>query len=212
MKISILCDNMNSWIFPYAEMLVNQLKAYGHDAVLLNDAELIPHGDIAAFLSCENIIRRNILDRSKNNIVVHESDLPKGKGWSPMTWQVLENKKHIPITLFEAVEKVDAGPIYLQDTINLKGTELIEDIRKLQGEKTVEMILTYVSEYPNNSCNEQIGESTFYDRRTPKDSELDIHDSILNQFNLLRVVDNERYPAFFEHLGEKYIVKIYKEE
>ena len=40
------------------------------------------------------------------------------------------------------------------------------------------------------------------------DSRLDPDDTIAQQFNLLRVVDNERYPAFFELLGRRYILKI----
>lgn len=31
------------------------------------------------------------------------------------------------------------------------------------------------------------------------------------QFNLLRIADNENYPAFFILNGQKYILKIYKE-
>ena len=36
--------------------------------------------------------------------------------------------------------------------------------------------------------------------------------SIDEQFNLLRVCDNERYPAFFYKDGVKYILKINKEK
>ena len=42
----------------------------------------------------------------------------------------------------------------------------------------------------------QIGEETFYSRRNKEDSELDIKKSIESQFNLFRVCDNEKYPAF----------------
>ncbi len=70
---------------------------------------------------------------NKHNLVIHESDLPKGKGWSPVTWQVLEGKDVIPITLFEAAKNVDAGDIYLQEFIHLDGSELLEEIKHKQG-------------------------------------------------------------------------------
>ncbi len=57
----------------------------------------------------------------------------------------------------------------------------------------------------------QNGDETFFPRRKYKDSELDINKSILEQFNLLRIVDNERYPAFFYINETKYILKIYRE-
>ena len=43
----------------------------------------------------------------------------------------------------------------------------------------------------------QVGKSEFYSKRTPKDSELDINKSIKDQFNLLRICNNEQFPAFF---------------
>ena len=54
----------------------------------------------------------------------------------------------------------------------------------------------------------QEGVATYYERRTPKDSELDINRSIKDQFNLLRIVDNERYPAFFYIGDKKYKISI----
>ena len=59
-----------------------------------------------------------------NTLVVHESELPKGHGWAPMTWQILEGKKQIPVTLLEAQNAVDSGQVYLREYIELKGTEL----------------------------------------------------------------------------------------
>ena len=58
---------------------------------------------------------------------------------------------------------------------------------------------------------EQSGEESFYPRRLPKDSELDINKSIDEQFNLFRIVDNDKYPAFFIKNGKKYVLKIYEE-
>ena len=56
----------------------------------------------------------------------------------------------------------------------------------------------------------QEGAESFYKGRKPEDSQLDFNKTIAEQFNLLRVVDNDKYPAFFEHQGEKYFLKITK--
>ena len=58
----------------------------------------------------------------------------------------------------------------------------------------------------------QRGEETFYKKRTPKDSELDINKTIKEQFNLLRIVDNEKYPAFFKFKNKIYTLKIRERE
>ena len=208
MKITILTDNPNSWIIPFVDQL--KLKLDDHSVNHIFSTDQVSEGDIMLILSCENIVSERILSLHRNNIVVHPSDLPKGRGWSPLAWQIIEGKDIIPITLFEASKEVDSGDIYLKDNIRLDGTELNDDIKKKQGLKTIEMICKYV--HNQNKGKKQFGEATFYKKRTISDIELDINKSINDQFNLLRVVDNERYPAFFRISGKKYIIKIYKDK
>lgn len=208
MYIQLLVDNVKSWILPYAKILREKLEQRGHTVVLLHKHKLVKKGDILCLLSCERIFKN--LHLNKYNLVVHESALPKGKGWSPLTWQILEGKSKIPITLFEATEAVDAGNIYFQDFIEFEGHELIKELKNKQGEKTLELILKFVDDYQQVKGISQQGSSSFYERRRPKDSELDTRKTILEQFNLLRVCDNDRYPAFFIKDGIKYILKIEK--
>lgn len=208
MMVQILVDNINSWIVPFAEELRQELVDLGHDCILKHEHDKVEHGDLLCLLGCEKVFK----ERAKNNynLVVHESDLPKGKGWSPLTWQILEGENRIPITLFEAEKGVDCGDIYLQDEIALEGHELFEEIKNQQGIKTKQLIHKFISNIESTRANKQVGEETFYRKRKPEDSEIDINKSIKEQFNLLRVVDNDRYPAYFVRNGIKYIIKIYK--
>jgi len=212
LKISIIVDNVNSWMTNHAKKFSARLKKEGHRAEFVQTHEKIRNGDVAVFLSCEKIVKPEILKRNGHNLVVHESDLPQGKGWSPTTWQVLEGKKKIPICLFEAANKVDAGPIYYKSFVKLDGSELVDEIREKQAEQTFFLVEKFISDYPNVRGKPQKGKESFYGKRTPQDSELDINKPIKDQFNLLRVVDNERYPAFFMHGGKKYIIKIVRGE
>jgi methionyl-tRNA formyltransferase len=209
MKITILTDNPKSWIMPYVEILKKELKS--HDICHVKKIYEIIGGDIMLILSCESILKKNILSLHKNNIVVHPSKVPLGKGWSPLAWQILEGQNKIPISLFEAVEKVDAGNVYLLDYIELNGYELNDEIKHQQGLITIRMILKYIHEYNNLKGIPQSGKESFYKKRDLNSNEIDISKSISEQFNLLRIVDNERYPAFFMIDEQKYILKIYKE-
>jgi methionyl-tRNA formyltransferase len=210
MKIQILVDNSDSWIVPYARELQLEIIKKKHDCLLLHYHEQVEAGDVLCLLSCEKIFKT--LNLNKYNLVVHESDLPKGKGWSPVTWQVLEGVKKIPVTLFEAEEAVDAGEIYAKENIILKGDELLPEIKNLQGIATKNLIHKFIDKYPEITGTKQTGPSTFYAKRKAKDSELDIDKPIREHFNLLRVCDNERYPAFFILDNTKYILKIYKDD
>jgi methionyl-tRNA formyltransferase len=130
-----------------------------------------------------------------------------------MTWQILEGKDDIPITLFEASEKIDTGDIYMQDVIHLCGDELVEEWREKLGKKTCEMCIQFIENYFFVlTAQKQRGDSSYYQRRMPENSELDPSKNIVEQFNLLRVVDNEKYPAFFTYKNRKYIVKIYVDQ
>jgi methionyl-tRNA formyltransferase len=211
MLIQILVDNPNSWILPFTKVLKDKIeRVFNYTVIIINKHEDVRKGDILFVLSCEKKFKR--LDLNKNNIVIHESNLPRGKGWSPLTWQVLENKTKIPVTLFEASEKIDDGKIYLQDFIFLKGGELLAELKMKQGLITNKLILRFLKLYPKIEEKEQKGSESFYKRRTPKDSELNIDESIRDQFNLFRVCDNERYPAFFILGSKKYTLKIYEEK
>lgn len=211
MKISILVDNPKSWALSHAEKLLEILKK-DFDAKLIHFQKEIEGGDVAIFLSCESLVKRDVLNKNKHNLVVHASALPKGKGWSPLTWQILEGKNEIPLTLFEAVEKVDAGKIYDREILRFEGHELIGEMQEAMGKKINEMLINFLKRYPDIKGGDQTGEETFYSRRKPEDSELDPEKNISEQFNLLRVVDNDKYPAFFNFRGQKYILKIYKSE
>jgi len=208
-KISILTDNLDSWIIPYIKKITGFLKAAGHAVAHLNHYKNICEGDILFILSCESIIPSKYLSYNKHNIVIHPSKLPYGKGWSPLAWQILDNKNDIPVTLFEASPKVDSGKVYFTDTVNLNGSELNETIKQRQGEVIIKMVKKLVKEIDEMKPYKQQGEEVFFSKRTKKDSELDINKSIKEQFNLLRVVDNERYPAYFVLNNKKYVLKIY---
>jgi methionyl-tRNA formyltransferase len=206
MKIGILTDNKNSWIMPYVDDLKARLK--GHDIYHVFDSRDVQPGEVLFILSCEKILKSDVLEKNKRNIVVHPSKLPKGRGWSPVAWQVLEGSNKIPVSLFEAQESVDAGHVYILDYIELNGTELNDEIKHLQGIKTVEMCVRFINEYDSIEGTPQNGEPTFYKKRTAQSSCMDIKKSIEEQFDLLRVVDNDRYPAHFFIRGKKYIIKI----
>ena len=180
---------------------------------LIHDPVHLSAGDVSLLLSCSRLLSADQLALHLYNLVVHESALPQGQGWSPMTWQILEDASSIPITLFEATADLDAGPIYLQQHIALEGFELVEEWRVLQVQATLELCLAWFDRYREvvAAALPQQGEASHYRRRRPADSQLDPERSLADQFNLLRVVDNQRYPAFFDWRGRRYVLQLHPE-
>lgn len=213
MKINIIIDNKKSWFYGKVERLAKEITKRGHTCDIFSEQKEIPNtSDITFFLSCAEYVTQETREKSKFNIVIHASDLPEGKGMSPTTWKILEGKSTIPVTLFEVADKIDAGDYYLKDAFDLDGTELIEEWQEKLYICIERMALIFIEKLNDLKPIAQQGESSVYRRRTPEDSELDIHKSLESQFNLLRVCDNEQYPAFFMHNGKKYIIKIFKEK
>ena len=209
LKIHILTQE-GGWMADALKDLQKTSLFRDHQALVFYHERDLPPGDILFILSYWGLLKTSSLKKHTHNLVVHESSLPEGKGWSPMTWQILEGKKQIPFTLFEAVEKVDAGDIYLQNKLTLQGSELIDELRDLQAAKTLDLCARFLDQYPGiiSSKRAQSGTESFYPRRTPDSSELDSSLPLSSQFDLLRTVDNESHPAFFIHQGEKYLLKI----
>jgi len=211
--ITVVTDIPNHWILPYSHKLIENLSKLNHDTTLVLNHKEIVKGDMCFFLGCGQIAKPDTLALNPYNLVVHESDLPNGRGWSPLSWQILEGKNEIPITLLEAINgPVDSGDIYIQDKLVFEGHELIDEMREAQGNKTVELAMRFVSEHLKLRKDPQNGTPTHYPKRKPEHSEIDINKSLSQIFNQLRIVDNERYPAFFYMHGKKYLVKIYKDE
>jgi methionyl-tRNA formyltransferase len=208
-KITIITDQ-SSWLLPYIQDVKAQWQQRGHDVVVCHtNAELLG-GDFCFCLSCSELVTQEKRHLYRNTLVVHESDLPQGRGWAPVAWQILAGQKTIPVVLLEAEEAVDSGVIYLTDSITLTGTELHSEWRELQAKATFRLCDQWLSEYPEvlKRFVEQTGEATYFAKRLPKDSELDVNMSLAEQFDLLRVVDNDRYPAFFNHAGKRYKLTI----
>ena len=209
-RFVLVTDNPASWSVPGNQRLVERLTAEGFAASLVHRLADAPDADVAVYLSCERIIPAAERARFRHNLVVHASDLPRGRGWSPLSWQILEGRDQITVTLFEAADAVDAGPIYRQKQLQFAGHELIDELRQLLEAACEELVLEFARAYPDVTPRVQEGEPTFYARRRPADSRLDPDRSLREQFAQLRIADNDRYPAFFEHAGHVYDLRITK--
>jgi UDP-2,4-diacetamido-2,4,6-trideoxy-beta-L-altropyranose hydrolase len=213
MQINVLSDTA-SWLNYYLAGLVAELRRLGHSVHWSHEPAAIVDGDVCFIIGCSRLVDGEVRRRNKHNLVVHESALPKGRGWSPMTWQVLEDRRSIVVTLFEADDMVDAGRIHLQTVIELTGCELVDEWRDHQACATIELCRRWINEFPDviRGVREQTGTPSFYRRRRPIDSKFDPNRPLSCQFDLLRTVDNRRYPAFFEYRGAVYRLLIERDD
>jgi UDP-2,4-diacetamido-2,4,6-trideoxy-beta-L-altropyranose hydrolase len=210
-SVSILSDS-ESWINKFIPELIYHWILKGYAVSWVHDSNMIHKSDFCFLLSYGKKVEEDFLRENPNSFVVHESDLPKGKGWSPVTWKIIDGYSHIPVSLLSVSEKIDSGDIFLTSKIDLDGDELIEEVRQKQFECTKNVCLKLIENFEEIKINrvKQEGTSSFYKKRSKKDSILNIDKSIKDQFNILRVVDNIKYPAYFKMHGKKFKLKITK--
>lgn len=208
-RIVILSD-ANSWINDHLVELVEDWEELGHSVHWTCEPSNATGGDFCFCLGFGRMLPESVRARFRHTLVVHESDLPRGKGWSPLTWQILDGEDRIPVTLIEAADKVDSGTIYAQRWIEFSGHELVDELRAAQAQATRALCREFVDDYPASVERGvgQHGEESFYPRRGPEDSRLEPEQSLADQFDLMRVVDNVRYPAFFDWRGRRFELHI----
>lgn len=215
MKIEILCDSKNHPINNMLEQWRSQNQSL-HDVRIVREADDLGAGELLLLISCNKIISSEVRARFEKTLLIHASDLPLGRGWSPHIWELLDGATTITLSLLEAEDKVDSGKIWKKTKIVIPRTALYNEINQLifSGESdlmdfAVQNFYSVIPEIQN-----QLLEPTYYRRRTPADSEINPNDTIADQFNLLRLSDPNRYPAFFNIGGRRYklVIESFEDE
>jgi methionyl-tRNA formyltransferase len=213
LKVSIIVSNIEHPVYPFMKEWVDSRSHI--DAEIVNNTKgLRDTGEFLFLVSCSDIINQEVRSRFSHCLVLHASDLPEGRGWSPHIWGIINGENRLTLSLLEAEDNVDSGRIWLKTVINLDGSELFGEINNKLFSAEVELIDRAVNEHEKITPYEQDSDiyPNYFPKRVPEDSRININDSILNQFNLLRVCDDKRFPAFFELNGQRYEIKLEKVE
>jgi methionyl-tRNA formyltransferase len=206
-----MCSSPEHPVNAYLEQWADDKRVRNQVDLVRKRSEL-PGGDILFLVSCSELIKAEHRAMYKHTLVLHASDLPKGRGWSPHIWEIVDGADSITLSLLEAEDRVDSGKIWLKRSIPIEKTDLWYDV----NHKLFQTEFDLMNEAVEN-CGQiqpQLQDAsitpTYYERRTSTHSELDPHKSIAEQFDLMRMCDPERYPAWFEHRGQKYKISLEK--
>lgn len=140
-------------------------------------------------------------------ICIHESNLPKFRGGSPIQNQIIRGIEKTKSTAFIMTSGLDEGDILLQKDLSLKGE--ITDIFRRMIENDYEMITKIIS--GKHRRRKQVGKPTSFKRRKPEESELkhlDYDDKYL--YNFIRMLADPYPNAFLRVRKRKIIFKTAK--
>lgn len=211
MKISILCSDAGHPIFPWLASWADR-KSGAHEVEIVQKKGELSGGDVLFLISCHEVIQQDSRNRYKATLVIHASDLPLGRGWSPHIWQILEKKRLIKVTLLDAADPVDSGAIWTQADLRIEDHETCDEINSKLFDVELSLMDFAVRNWGSIQPRPQDErEPSTYPRRLPANSRIDPEKSIAEQFDLLRVSDPKRFPAFFELHGHRYLIHIAKD-
>ncbi len=128
-------------------------------------------------------------------IVFHMTDLPYGRGGSPLQNLIVDGVESTKISAIKVIKELDAGPIYLKNNLSLYGTAEEIFIRANS------VIFNMINKIKNEKLKpkEQKGEISLFKRRTPSMSSIEELNEIEEVFNHIRMLDADGYPqAYFE--------------
>ncbi|HID45049.1 MAG TPA: UDP-glucuronic acid dehydrogenase [Chromatiaceae bacterium] len=210
MNISIICSDTLHPIYPLLERWKNTHNQH-HSIQLVSRKQDLTHGDILFLISCHEVIGNEIRKNFSKTLVIHASDLPYGRGWSPHIWHILEGKNQFMVSLIEAEDKIDTGAIWKKIAIHIGPDELFDEINSKLFDVELELMDFAIDQFKSIHPQSQPDTgATYYRKRTPEDSRIDPYKTISEQFDLIRISDPDRYPAFFDYNGYRYNIHFEK--
>lgn len=207
LAVSILCTDpahpVNSWIENWRVQEASRAKIE-----ILRDVSEAGGGDFLFLVSCHQIVSAAVRANYDFSLVLHASELPFGRGMSPHIWQIIEGANRFPLTLLNAEDALDSGDIWQQEWLDFDGTELFDAINAKIFSAEVRLMTWALNNCFKSKPRAQTGVGTMYRRRKPEDSRVDPSKPLADSFDLLRICDPARYPAFFELRGKRYKIHI----
>lgn len=211
LRIEILTTDPSHPVNPYLGQFQSRIQ-HDHSVSIVRKVEQVTDGDILFLVSCEHKVDDSVLGRFKHAMVLHASDLPKGRGWSPHIWEILNGAGRITVSLLAASAKIDAGDIYRKLEVDIPYSALWNEINHLLFTAEIELMDYAIINFSKLKTYMQSlnFEPTYYRKRKPEDSLVDPSKSIVEQFDLIRVSDPNRFPAKFQYLGSTYKIILEK--
>jgi methionyl-tRNA formyltransferase len=126
-------------------------------------------------------------------VCFHMTDLPFGRGGSPLQNLISRGYTDTVLTALRMVEALDAGPVYAKRPMALQGSAA--EIYARAGDISFDLIRWIIENEP--SPLPQQGPAVNFKRRKPEQSELPRTNDMNKIFDHIRMLDAPGYPAAF---------------
>ncbi len=162
--------------------------------------------DLIIMVSWRYLVPACVYGRSRQGAYVfHDSLLPKYRGFAPTVWAIRNGERETGVTLFQAVDDVDAGDIVDQRSVVIGASDAVADVMERVSQIYLDMIRDYFASLLSGNVKKKPQnhkEATFTCKWTPMDGEINWRGSSQSVFNLIRAT-GKPYPGAFTYLDNR---------
>jgi methionyl-tRNA formyltransferase len=166
-----------------------------------NDSDIIDFKgvDVAISWMYSQILPNSVLSKYPLGVLnMHGGFIPKYRGANVLQWAIINGDTEIGVTWHSMVEKVDAGPIFLETSVCIDKKMNALDVRSAQIDEGIKVFpiawknflnLDFVAKIPN------LGIGNVWKARVPKDGRIFSHYTKEKIFNTVRSLPYPWPPA-----------------
>jgi len=163
-----------------------------HKKDLILDNLLILNPKYIFFPHWSHIIPEKIYNNF-NCVIFHMTDLPYGRGGSPLQNLIVRGHSKTMISAIKCVRELDAGPVYLKKSLSLEGSA--KSIFNRATDVVEKMIAEIIEKRPE--AVPQKGKIVVFKRRRPEEGNLKNLRSLGKMYDYIRMLDAPGYPRAF---------------
>ena len=163
--------------------------------------------DLVIVVAYGQLIPKNYLSLSKHGFInIHASLLPKWRGAAPIQRSIMNLDKETGVSIMKIVEKLDAGPVMMQEKISVTSEMNAEDLSNKLSDLSSKLILECIDEIEGGKAkfiDQDEQKATYAKKINKKEGKINWDNSaenILAQINSL--LPNPG--AWFSFMGERY--------
>jgi methionyl-tRNA formyltransferase len=139
-------------------------------------------------------------------ILFHMTDLPFGRGGSPLQNLIIRKIYNTKISAIKVVETLDAGEIYMKKDLDISLGSAEEIYIRMSEIIFFEMIPYLIKNFKKIEPLPQKGNIVVFKRRNPEESELKEFTTLREYYDFIRMLDAKGYPKAFIKKGN-FIIK-----
>ena len=163
--------------------------------------------DLVIVVAYGQLIPKNYLSLSKHGFInIHASLLPKWRGAAPIQRSIMNLDKETGVSIMKIVEKLDAGPVMMQEKINVTSEMNAGDLSNKLSDLSSKLILECIDEIEGGKAkfiDQDEQKATYAKKINKEEGKINWDNSaenILAQINSL--LPNPG--AWFSFMGERY--------